>query len=137
MLDVGRREFIALLGGAATSPMAARGQQAAMPVIGFLDRPDALTDRLRGFRQGLKDTGYLEGENMTIAYRWADGQIPAAGAWLEPPGGMFVPQATNKRAQEVPGSGCTQRITSVDYVDQIIAAAKKDRSFANPQHGNA
>ena len=48
-----------------------------MPVIGFLDSrsPDALTERLRGFRQGLKDTGYVEGENVTIEYRWAENQF--------------------------------------------------------------
>ena len=72
-----RREFIALLGGTATSwPLAARAQQSAMPVIGFLDsRPlDAITDRLRGFRDGLKDTGYVEGENVSIVYRLAENQ---------------------------------------------------------------
>jgi putative ABC transport system substrate-binding protein len=72
-----RRAFIAALGGAAAWPLAARGQQPAMPVIGFLDSrsPEALADRLRGFRQGLKDTGYIEGENVPIIYRWAENQL--------------------------------------------------------------
>ena len=73
-----RREFIARLGASAAAwPLAANAQQSAMPVIGFLNSasPEVFADRLRAFHRGLKDTGFVEGENVTVVYRWAENQF--------------------------------------------------------------
>src|SRR5262245_55520970 len=75
---IARRGFITLLGGAAAAacPLAARAQQAAMPVVGFLNptSPEVLTEPMRGFHQALKDAGYVEGESIAIEYRFANNQ---------------------------------------------------------------
>ena len=85
---IGRREFITLLGAAVVWPVMARAQQPSMPVIGYQKSSQSAntqTDLLRGFRQGLSEIGYIEGENVAVNYRWADNEadrLPALAAEL-------------------------------------------------------
>ena len=80
---IGRRKFLAALGGAAAAwPLAARAQQSVMPVVGFLHPSSPEPFRVRAFRQGLKDAGFIEGENVAVEYRLVAGSCPARRAKL-------------------------------------------------------
>ena len=81
-----RRNFMTVLAGAAAYPLLAGAQQKALPVVGFLNStpPGPFAPQVAAFHQGLSETGYVEGQNLTIEYRWAEGRIPAIVSFLSP-----------------------------------------------------
>jgi putative ABC transport system substrate-binding protein len=134
---VTRRTFITLLGAAAALPLTARAQPSIMPVIGFLDGrgPDAMADRLGGLHQGLGEAGYVEGDNLTILYRWGDNKVD------RPP--ELAAELVRRRVAAIIGSGgmpavmaakaATARIPVVFIVSEDPVRLGLVKSLARPE----
>src|SRR5213082_3878362 len=115
-----RREFITLLGGAAASwPLAARAQQPAMPVIGFLSSVSQAQTRhmTAAFQRGLGETGYFDGRNVTIEYRFADGQYDCLPAWAS----EMVRRPVSVLLAAGPPAALAAKLDTITLHDAILA----------------
>ena len=116
---IARRKFLATLGGAAAWPLAAHAQQPAMPVIGFLhaSSPDASPNLVAAFRKGLSESGYVEGANVTIDYRWANGHSELVAP--------LAAELVNLRVNVIVGAGTLLPVGKVTTTIPIVRLAAR------------